>query len=86
MACEAFVDCESINISGNAQGLFTISFDYYSTEDTIDTTNGVSIEINNLDFTGYLLSHQIRKLSNIPPSASCKYWIHSLQVTATTPR
>jgi hypothetical protein len=85
MVCESFLDCESLNISGNAQGIFTLSFDYYALSDTLSgDLSSIQIEVNNKIFNGYVLSHQIKKTSGLPPSASCVYWIHSLQITATT--
>ena len=82
--CNPFIDCESISISGSADGVFSISFDYYSIDESVDGSSAISIVINNQTYTGYVLSHSIRRISNLAPSVSCVYWIHSFQYSTTS--
>jgi len=85
MACIDFIDCESVNISGNADGLFSIGFVYYTDTDVVNFGSKIKLNINNQAYTGFVISHQVNKLKNTPEGVECDYWTHNFQVTATSP-
>jgi hypothetical protein len=85
MVCISFIDCESVSINGNADGLFNIGFVYYTDVDIVDFGNELDMTINNQTYTGFIISHQVNKLRNTPVGVECNYWTHNFQLVATSP-
>ena len=84
MACPTFIDCETVNISGNADGLFSIGFTIYSASEEAPISGEIVTNINNQTYTGYVLSHQANPVRNKPQGVECEYWSHNVQITATS--
>ena len=84
--CDTFIDCESMSISGDARGIFSISFNVYSVSPTLsEISNELTLFINGQEYRGYVLNHTPTKIANTPLGVDCVYYEHSLQLATTSP-
>lgn len=82
--CQQFVSCESVSLSGDLRGIFSINLAVYSIDEDLQGAGEVDIYINDNHYNGFVMSHQVNLLENQPPGVDCKYYLHNLQIQATS--